>query len=88
MKKRKLDDLLSKMASHSSFGPESAKNIVSLQDELSQSIIGGLTQPTQNTTCAGNNGNCANGNCAGSTNGVCGNASCRTDSDVEVGKLV
>lgn len=82
MNKKKLDDLLKKMASHSSFEKEGNAGIVSLNDEFSQMVVGGL-KPTINGTCAGNNANCANTNCAGSTNGVCGNANCVTpDEDV------
>jgi hypothetical protein len=73
MKQKKLDDLLKKMSDQSILESE-MRSILSLNDRLSELIIGG--KQTGNGVCSGKNLNCTNLVCGGTTNGVCSNQAC------------
>ena len=75
MKKRKLNDLLSKMASHSSF--DGKESIISINDKIAEMFVGGMLADTKNKSCANtSNKSCTNDSCAGSKNGICSNGTC------------
>lgn len=79
MKKRKIDELLTKMSSHSIFGKDGRAGITDLQDELAATIFGGVKPPTNNTSCSGsNNFFCNNSFCWDSFNSFCSNSFCIT----------
>jgi hypothetical protein len=74
MKKKNLNVLLNKLSKHSKFEKDKL-GIISLQDELSESITGGR-YATNNGSCQGTNASCGNITCFGSHNGSCTNYTC------------